>query len=158
MVGEKPLVIGAFIVACDLSDGVGGEEAAPLAVEHEDFVVVVDGLQVQRLADACRHRHRVDRGAVGLLRRSGQPDADRRRGQPLRQRRWILVELALIVVWMYAALFVLDLVVPDVVPFYDEVLLALATLHVWRKPLPVVLREEVMEPIGASSTWRLSFV
>jgi hypothetical protein len=27
-----------------------------------------------------------------------------------------------------AALFVLDLVVPDVVPFYDEVLLALATL------------------------------
>jgi CubicO group peptidase (beta-lactamase class C family) len=32
--------------------------------------------------------------------------------------------------------------------------LALATLHVWRKPLPEVLRENVMEPIGASSTWR----
>ena len=33
-------------------------------------------------------------------------------------------------------------------------LLALLTLHVLRRPLPVVLREEVMEPIGASSTWR----
>ncbi|MPY90128.1 MAG: serine hydrolase [Luteitalea sp.] len=32
--------------------------------------------------------------------------------------------------------------------------LALAALHVWRKPLPRVLREEVMDPIGASSTWR----
>ena len=33
-------------------------------------------------------------------------------------------------------------------------LLALVTLHVWRRPLPSVLREEVMEPIGASTTWR----
>src|SRR5580765_5571108 len=32
--------------------------------------------------------------------------------------------------------------------------MALATLQVWRKPLPEVLREEVMNPIGASSTWR----
>ncbi|HUG09402.1 MAG TPA: serine hydrolase [Opitutaceae bacterium] len=32
-------------------------------------------------------------------------------------------------------------------------LLALAALHVWRKPLPDVLRESIMEPIGASSTW-----
>jgi CubicO group peptidase (beta-lactamase class C family) len=32
--------------------------------------------------------------------------------------------------------------------------LALATLHVLRRPLPEVLRDEVMEPIGASSTWR----
>jgi CubicO group peptidase (beta-lactamase class C family) len=32
--------------------------------------------------------------------------------------------------------------------------LALATLQVWRRPLPDVLREELMEPIGASSTWR----
>ena len=32
--------------------------------------------------------------------------------------------------------------------------LALAALHVLRRPLPDVLREEVMEPIGASSTWR----
>jgi len=32
--------------------------------------------------------------------------------------------------------------------------LALAALHVWRRPLPDVLRQEVMEPIGASSTWR----
>jgi CubicO group peptidase (beta-lactamase class C family) len=40
---------------------------------------------------------------------------------------------------------------------YNDVrvnLLALAALHVIRKPLPQVLREEVMEPIGASSTWR----
>jgi CubicO group peptidase (beta-lactamase class C family) len=32
--------------------------------------------------------------------------------------------------------------------------MALAALQVWRKPLPEVLREEVMNPIGASSTWR----
>jgi CubicO group peptidase (beta-lactamase class C family) len=32
--------------------------------------------------------------------------------------------------------------------------MALAALHVWRRPLPEVLREQVMEPIGASSTWR----
>lgn len=32
--------------------------------------------------------------------------------------------------------------------------LALAALQVWRRPLPDVLREHIMEPIGASSTWR----
>jgi CubicO group peptidase (beta-lactamase class C family) len=40
---------------------------------------------------------------------------------------------------------------------YNDVrvnVLALAALHVWRRPLPDVLREQVMEPIGASSTWR----
>ncbi|MEM1096956.1 MAG: serine hydrolase, partial [Bacteroidota bacterium] len=40
---------------------------------------------------------------------------------------------------------------------YNDVrvnLLALAALHVWRTPLPVVLREHVMDPIGASNTWR----
>lgn len=40
---------------------------------------------------------------------------------------------------------------------YNDVrvnVLALAAMHVLRKPLPIVLREEVMEPIGASSTWR----
>ena len=33
-------------------------------------------------------------------------------------------------------------------------LLALAATNVWRRPLPEVLREHVMDPIGASSTWR----
>src|SRR5437867_1913455 len=40
---------------------------------------------------------------------------------------------------------------------YNDVrvnVMALAALQVWRKPLPEVLREEIMEPIGASSTWR----
>jgi CubicO group peptidase (beta-lactamase class C family) len=40
---------------------------------------------------------------------------------------------------------------------YNDVrvnVLALAALHVIRKPLPQVLRDEVMDPIGASSTWR----
>jgi CubicO group peptidase (beta-lactamase class C family) len=40
---------------------------------------------------------------------------------------------------------------------YNDVrvnLLALAALHVWRRPLPQVLREMVMDPIGASNTWR----
>jgi CubicO group peptidase (beta-lactamase class C family) len=32
--------------------------------------------------------------------------------------------------------------------------LALAALQVWRRPLPAVLREHVMEPIGASTTWQ----
>lgn len=32
--------------------------------------------------------------------------------------------------------------------------LALAALQVLRRPLPAVLRDEVMNPIGASSTWR----
>lgn len=40
---------------------------------------------------------------------------------------------------------------------YNDVrvnVLALAALQVWRRPLPEVLREFVMDPIGASSTWR----
>ena len=40
---------------------------------------------------------------------------------------------------------------------YNDVrvnLLALSTLYVWRKPLPQVLNEQIMTPIGASSTWR----
>ncbi|MGQ0650445.1 MAG: serine hydrolase domain-containing protein [Gemmatimonadaceae bacterium] len=32
--------------------------------------------------------------------------------------------------------------------------LALAALNVWRRPLPEVMREYVMDPIGASPTWR----
>jgi CubicO group peptidase (beta-lactamase class C family) len=40
---------------------------------------------------------------------------------------------------------------------YNDVrvnVLALAALNVWRRPLQEVLRTEIMEPIGASSTWR----
>ncbi|MGM0545968.1 MAG: serine hydrolase domain-containing protein [Bacteroidota bacterium] len=40
---------------------------------------------------------------------------------------------------------------------YNDVrvnVLALAALKVWRQPLPTVLREYVMDPIGASNTWR----
>ena len=32
--------------------------------------------------------------------------------------------------------------------------LALSALNVWRRPLPQVLKETVMDPIGASNTWR----
>jgi CubicO group peptidase (beta-lactamase class C family) len=32
--------------------------------------------------------------------------------------------------------------------------LALAALNVWRQPLPQVLKDNVMDPIGASNTWR----
>lgn len=32
--------------------------------------------------------------------------------------------------------------------------LALATLSIWRKPLPQVLKENIMDKIGASNTWR----
>ncbi|HEY0672913.1 MAG TPA: serine hydrolase [Longimicrobiales bacterium] len=40
---------------------------------------------------------------------------------------------------------------------YNDVrvnLLALALLHVWREPLPQVLKAKIMDPIGASHTWR----
>ena len=40
---------------------------------------------------------------------------------------------------------------------YNDVrvnVLALALLHVWREPLPRVLKQRIMDPIGASSTWR----
>src|SRR5687768_2392346 len=47
--------------------------------------------------------------------------------------------------------------VPGTVFEYNDTrvnLLALAALNVWRRPLPQVLREYVMDPIGASRTWR----
>jgi CubicO group peptidase (beta-lactamase class C family) len=40
---------------------------------------------------------------------------------------------------------------------YNDVrvnLLALAALEVWRQPLPRILGERIMDPIGASNTWR----
>jgi len=40
---------------------------------------------------------------------------------------------------------------------YNDVrvnLLAYSLLQVWRKPLPAILKEKVMDPIGASTTWR----
>lgn len=40
---------------------------------------------------------------------------------------------------------------------YNDVrvnVLAYSLLHVFRKPLPQVLKEKIMDPIGASSTWR----
>lgn len=46
---------------------------------------------------------------------------------------------------------------PGTVYTYNDVrvnLLAWAALNVVRRPLPDVLREEIMDPIGASSTWR----
>jgi CubicO group peptidase (beta-lactamase class C family) len=46
---------------------------------------------------------------------------------------------------------------PGTVYTYNDVrvnALALASLMVWRRPLPQVLRELVMDPIGASNTWR----
>ncbi len=46
---------------------------------------------------------------------------------------------------------------PGTIYEYNDVrvnLLAYSLLHVWRKPLPVVLKEKIMDKIGASSTWR----
>ncbi len=46
---------------------------------------------------------------------------------------------------------------PGTVFEYNDVrvnLLAYSLLQVWRKPLPQVLKEKIMDPIGASSTWR----
>ena len=46
---------------------------------------------------------------------------------------------------------------PGTVYKYNDVrvnALALATLNVWRRPLPQVLKENILDPIGASGTWR----
>jgi len=46
---------------------------------------------------------------------------------------------------------------PGTVWKYNDVrvnALALATLNVWRRPLPQILKEYIMDPIGASNTWR----
>ena len=46
---------------------------------------------------------------------------------------------------------------PGTVMEYNDVrvnVLAYALTHVWRKPLPQVLKENVMDRIGASTTWR----
>ncbi len=46
---------------------------------------------------------------------------------------------------------------PGTVMEYNDVrvnVLAYSLLNVWRKPLPQVLKEHIMDPIGASTTWR----
>lgn len=46
---------------------------------------------------------------------------------------------------------------PGAVYEYNDVrvnVLALAALNVWRRPLPAVLKENLMDEIGASNTWR----
>lgn len=46
---------------------------------------------------------------------------------------------------------------PGSVYEYNDVrvnVLALAALNIWRRPLPQVLREHIMDPIGASPSWR----
>ena len=50
-----------------------------------------------------------------------------------------------------------SLVEPGTVYEYNDVrvnLLAYSLLNVWRKPLPMVLKENIMDPIGASTSWR----
>lgn len=46
---------------------------------------------------------------------------------------------------------------PGTVMEYNDVrvnVLAYSLTHVWRKPMPAVLKEEIMDKIGASTTWR----
>ena len=50
-----------------------------------------------------------------------------------------------------------ELIAPGTKFEYNDVrvnLLAYSLLQVWRKPLPMVLKEQIMDPIGASTTWR----
>jgi CubicO group peptidase (beta-lactamase class C family) len=50
-----------------------------------------------------------------------------------------------------------DLKVPGTFFEYNDVrvnVTAYALLQVWRKPLPQILKEKIMDPIGASTTWR----
>ncbi|RZV66802.1 MAG: class C beta-lactamase-related serine hydrolase [Flavobacteriaceae bacterium] len=49
------------------------------------------------------------------------------------------------------------LIEPGTVMEYNDVrvnVLAYSLTHVWRKPLPQVLKKHIMDPIGASTTWR----
>ena len=46
---------------------------------------------------------------------------------------------------------------PGTVMEYNDVrvnVLAYSLTHVWRKPMPLVLKEKIMDKIGATSTWR----
>ena len=46
---------------------------------------------------------------------------------------------------------------PGTVMEYNDVrvnVLAYSLTHVWRKPMPQVLKKHIMDPIGASTTWR----
>ncbi len=46
---------------------------------------------------------------------------------------------------------------PGTVFEYNDVrvnILSYSLLNIWRKPLPQVLKEKIMDPIGASTTWR----
>ncbi len=46
---------------------------------------------------------------------------------------------------------------PGTVMEYNDVrvnVLAYSLLQVWRKPVPQILKEKIMDPIGASTTWR----
>lgn len=46
---------------------------------------------------------------------------------------------------------------PGTIMEYNDVrvnVLAYALTHIWRKPLPMVLKEQLMDKIGASTTWR----
>jgi CubicO group peptidase (beta-lactamase class C family) len=46
---------------------------------------------------------------------------------------------------------------PGMVMEYNDVrvnVLAYSLTHLWRKPVPLVLKNYIMDPIGASSTWR----
>ncbi|RIV46494.1 serine hydrolase domain-containing protein [Flagellimonas pelagia] len=46
---------------------------------------------------------------------------------------------------------------PGTVMEYNDVrvnVLAYSLTHVWRKPVPMILKEKVMDPIGATTTWR----
>ncbi|MFM1878850.1 MAG: hypothetical protein RLZZ241_1716 [Bacteroidota bacterium] len=50
-----------------------------------------------------------------------------------------------------------ELIEPGTVMEYNDVrvnVLAYSLTHLWRKPLPQVLKTEIMDPIGASTTWR----
>ncbi|MGI9546778.1 MAG: serine hydrolase domain-containing protein [Flavobacteriaceae bacterium] len=50
-----------------------------------------------------------------------------------------------------------ELKAPGTVMEYNDVrvnVLAYALTHLWRDPLPKVLKEQLMDPIGASTTWR----
>ncbi|MCK7539721.1 MAG: serine hydrolase [Marinilabiliales bacterium] len=50
-----------------------------------------------------------------------------------------------------------ELLEPGTAYEYNDVrvnLLAYSLLQVYRKPLPVILKERIMDPIGASTTWR----
>lgn len=127
--------VAASMAPVDLPEGDGERGVERRHFGEPDPVTLFDSEHARRIT--WEHLLRQTSAWQGTL--WGKPDwADRPDGDP---SGWIDAEPA----------------APGTEYEYNDVrvnLLALAATNVWRRPLPEVLREHVMDPVGASPTWR----